>query len=169
MHLLRKRHSYSAPLLSTQRVSSLVQICQTTVILLYIFKIISILIYFYLLNSDIGTGFNLDSTSKDSFRSSSEGEEEDEHEYHSYSEGDHSSDSSSSEELQLTVEQRLALIKKECNCSMATIAAFSKVLNDFGVKCAKDPRTICGTNVNIEMTKSFVHLGLEAGIVNHLT
>lgn len=79
--------------------------------------------------------------------------------------------SSSSDDLErnLNVEARLALIKAKTNCSLETIREFAQLLNDLGVKCAKDPRTILKTDVNIDMTDSFIHMGLRKGILENLS
>lgn len=73
----------------------------------------------------------------------------------------------------LSLTEKLALIKIETNCSLTTLAAFSKILRDLGHLVPKDPRTIMKTNIQVPRKigecdtlagKTFVHLGLAVGL-----
>jgi len=88
------------------------------------------------------------------------------------SDGCHSLHTSSDEEFiepPVSVEERLREVKAKTNCTLETIRQFAKVLNEFGVTCAKDPKTILKTDTNIDMSDSFIHLGLTKGILSNLS
>lgn len=78
---------------------------------------------------------------------------------------------------QLTVAERVALIKIKTNCSLTTVSAISKLLRDLGHNIPKDARTIMKTKVRDSShncsdeqrnSNSFIHLGLVEGIKKKL-
>ncbi len=92
--------------------------------------------------------------------SSTEGDD-----YYSYSESESSEDCEGPLNSQVNIEKRIAKIKKETNCTHETVRGIAQLVIDLGHPCHRDPRTILKTNVVLDMSDTFIHIGLSSGIL----